>query len=451
LTKAFVFRSRGEIEAVQEAKFAETMDLVAKGHPYYRELLSRNGLSRADFRGLSDLPKLPITRKDDYMRAPDRFRLGISDLPEEMRAVWDVMYTTGSTTGQPTPFVSTSFDFFRILDLHRNMLALRAVRPDDVIANLFPVTIWPHGAFIRTLHAAASMNLRVVAALPGNPSPHFVLGSALDEVVRTIERSRATVLWGVPSYVRRVVARAEELGADFRPVRLAFVTGEGMPEAVRNDLTAAMRRIGSAAAWVSISYGSTETQGGLVECAPGSGYHNPAPDQFYFEVVDPDTHRPVEDGVPGLVLLTHLQRRGTLLMRYALGDISVQSHAQCPHCGAWTDRLVAMPRRADALVKIKGMLVNPDVLVQAAQAELGARDYQFIIGRTTPDSPLATDTLVLKLSTDTHDQNLATRLAEAIKRATGVTPEVEFVSPGAIADSAGAWKTKRVIDTRPKD
>ena len=94
------------------------------------------------------------------------------------------------------------------------MLRLRGARPDDVIANLFPLTPRPHGAFIRVLHAAASLNLRVVSAMPGNPSPYFTLGHGTDEVVDIIARSRATILWGVPSYVRRVVARAEEKGAD---------------------------------------------------------------------------------------------------------------------------------------------------------------------------------------------------------------------------------------------
>lgn len=45
------------------------------------------------------------------------------------------MYTTGSTSGQPTPFVSTSFDFFNILRLQRNMLLLRGVTGRDVIAS----------------------------------------------------------------------------------------------------------------------------------------------------------------------------------------------------------------------------------------------------------------------------------------------------------------------------
>jgi len=430
---------RGEIETAQERYFAEMIDLAATRHPRTRELLKRQRLSRSDFASLSDLARLPVTRKEDYLADPAAFRLDTAGLPEEMQSVWDVMYTTGSAAGKPTPFVSTTYDFFRILEANRSMLRLRAVRAEDIIANLFPVTPRPHGAFIRALHAAASMNLRVVAALPGNPSPYFTLGNDLDRVVEIVARSRASILWGVPSYVRRVVARATELGADFSAVRLAFVTGEGLAEVARDELTSALRALGRKDAWVSISYGATELQCGLVECAPGSGYHNPAPDQFHLQIVDPQSFAPLPDGQPGLVVLTHLRRRGTVLLRYALGDVSVLSRAPCPHCGAGTDRLVAMPRRADRLFKVKGTLVNPDVLVQAAEAVLGAQEFQFVVR----------DGEILGLHVAGQaDETLSKRLSDSVKQACGVTPAVAFVDAEAISDPSHSWKAKRVVDQR---
>ena len=425
-----LFSDRASIDAVQQANFAEMLGLLATRHPYYRAQLETLKLQ-----SLKDLPRLPVTRKEDFMREPERFVLESDGLPDEMRVVWDVMHTTGSTTGKPTPFVSTAFDFYRILELHRNMLRLRQVRPDDIIANLFPLTKHPHGAFIRTLHAAAAMNLRVVSALPGDPSTYFTLGNKTDEVVRIVERSRASILWGVPSYVRRVLDRGAALGADFGNLRLAFVTGEGVSEAARKDLTDALRRCGRPDAWVSISYGSTETQGGLVECAPGSGYHNPGPDQFFIEVVDPETHAPLADGNTGLVLLTHLRRRGTVLLRYALGDVSTLTHERCPHCGSWTDRLVTTPRRVDALLKIKGTLVNPALMVEAAENALGGRDFQFVV----------TDDLTLYVAgVESTDNGVAA--ATAVKSAVGVTPKVIFVAE--IDQAASAWKLKRVLDQR---
>jgi phenylacetate-CoA ligase len=431
-----LYASREAIEAERERCFAEMMDLAAARHPRTRARMAASGLSRADFASLADLARLPVTLKSEYMAGPDAFRLEATGLPDEMRTVWDVMYTTGTSAGQPTPFVSTTYDFFRILEANRNMLRLRGARPEDVIANLFPLTAVPHGAFIRAMHAAASMNLRVVAALPGNPSPYFTLGADLDGVVDIVARTRATILWGVPSFVRRVVARAAETGADFSAVRLTLVTGEGLPDAAREELTAELRRFGQPDAWVSVSYGATEMQGGMVECAPGSGLHNPAPDQFHIEIVDPESYAPLPDGAPGLVLLTHLRRRGTVLLRYALGDVSVLSRGRCAHCGSWTERLVAMPRRADALLKIKGTLVNPDVLAQAAEAVLGAREFQFVVEQ---------DKFALRVAGGAADADLERKLAEAVKRASGVTPLLEFVAPG---DFVSSWKLKRVVDLR---
>jgi phenylacetate-CoA ligase len=410
-------------------------------------LLARLGLARADFASIADLARLPVTGKADFMREPERFVLQGEGLPEEMRTVWDTMYTTGSTSGRPTPFVSTSYDFYNILALQRNMLRLRGVTAADSIANLFPVTRVPHGAWIRALHAAASLNIPVVSAMPGNPSPYFELGNGLDEVVRIIERHRATILWGVPSYMNRVIERAGELGADFGAVRLVFVTGEAVPESARGALLQALARAGAAAAAISISYGSTEMQGGMVECAPGAGYHNPAPGQFRIDVVDRDTHAPLPDGEAGLVLLTHLKRRGTVLLRYALGDISVRTRERCPHCGSATERLVMLPRRADALVKIKGMLVNPDLLFEALGGELGARAFQLVVSNADAAQPLSPDVLVLRVAGEA-DAALAARLATSIKDAAGVTPTVEFVAAGDIVDQSASWKTKKLADLR---
>lgn len=447
MSQELLFAGRDVVEAAQESAFADMMDLVCERHPYYRDLLLQRGLVRADFRGLADLARLPVTSKSDYMREPERFVLQGEGLPEEMRTVWDTMYTTGSTSGRPTPFVSTSYDFYNILALQRNMLRLRGVTAADSIANLFPVTRTPHGAWIRALHAAAAFNIPVVATMPGNPSPYFDIGNDLDEVVRIVARHRATILWGVPSYMNRVVERATELGADFSAVRLVFVTGEAFSEAARGALLQALSRAGASRAAISISYGATEMQGGMVECVPGAGYHNPVPDQVRIEVVDRDTHAPLPDGQPGLVLLTHLKRYGTVLLRYSLGDISARSRERCPHCGSSTERLMLMPRRADALVKIKGMLVNPEIMLETLEGELAGRAFQVVISSADPGAPLSADVLTLHLAGPRQDP-LAERLALKVKDAVGVTPQVEFVATETLVDQSTSWKTKKFVDLR---
>ncbi|MEO7242388.1 MAG: AMP-binding protein [Variovorax sp.] len=435
------------LQSAREHAFAQMMDLVFQRHPHYRDLLARQGLQRGDFNSPDDLSKLPLTHKADYMAAPERFVLESEGLPLEMRTVWDTMYTTGSTSGKPTPFVSTSYDFFNTLALQRNMLQLRGVNPHDVIANLFPLTQVPHGAWIRVLHAAASMNVSVFCAMPGNPSEFFNLGNGLDRVVELIAAQRASVLWGVPSYIYRVLLRAAELKSDFSAVRLLFVTGEALGEGAREAMQQTLHSTGAAHAHISISYGATEMQGGMVECVPGSGYHNPLPGQLLIEVVDPKTEKPVADGQPGLVTLTHLQRRGTVLLRYALGDVSVLTHEPCPHCGAVTDRLIQVPRRVDAMVKIKGMLVNPGVVIQALDGLLGALPYQLRVRSADAIHPLAGDVLELQVE-ETDAQARRVALAQCVKEACGVTPQVVFVAPGALMATDASWKSKKFADLR---
>jgi phenylacetate-CoA ligase len=436
-----------EIDAIREANFAASMDLLSRGHPRLRRVLADGGFSRCDFASLADLTKLPVSSKREYADAPDQFRLVLPDLPEEMSAVWDVMYTTGSTNGKPTPFVSTTFDFYNILILQRRMLELRGVRPGDSIANLFPLTARPHGAFIRVLHAAAGMNIPVISTLPGNPSPYFTLGNDLDAVVDVLTEAQPTILWGVPSYLRRVLWRVTERGKKLTRVRLAFVTGEGVLDAGRDELMARLRDVGAPSPEISVSYGMTEIQGGLVECAPGNGFHNPVPEQLYFEIVDPETKKPVPDGTPGLILLTHLHRRGTVLLRYAVGDITIRTRERCPHCGRVTDRFMATPYRADDLVKLKGMLVNPAQIAAALEGEPDIAEFQIVAEKSEPGSALSLDVLKIRVvARSAATAALGDRLTERVKRAVGVTPAIEFVAPTAL--DTGGWKAKRFVDLR---
>ena len=280
--------------------------------------------------------------------------------------------------------------------------------------------------------------------MPGRENPRRPeLNNGLDEVVALAARARPTILWGVPSYIRRLVGRADEMGARLSSVRLVFVTGEGFGEEARTDLIARLKRLGAPAPWVSVSYGATEMQGGLVECAHGSGYHNPAPDQFLFEAVDPATQRPVPDGSEGLILLTHLDRRGTVMLRYALGDVARLTRGRCPHCGALTERIVSLPRRVDDLVKIKGMLVNPQALVDAVLGEATLLDFQAVVDKENPDDPLSMDRLRLRIVPAAGaDAALDAKLAARVQRAIGVTPTVERTAADDPLLVGRGWKTK---------
>ena len=434
---------------VREANLAATLDRVFAGHAFYRARFAELGLRREQLGGLADLSRIPVTHKADYMGDPQGFVLGPDGAPpEEEVAVWDTMYTTGST-GAPTPFVSTAYDFPNILALQQGMLRLRGVTADDSVLNLFPLTRVPHGAFARAMHACAAYGIPVTAALPGRPSERRPeLGQRLDEVVATAARVRPTILWGVPSYIRRLLTRAEELQVTLPAVRLVFVTGEGFGEEARAALIEQLRRLGAADPRVSVSYGATEMQGGMVECTAGAGYHNPAPDQFHFTAVDPVTHADVADGEEGLLLLTHLDRRGTVLLRYSLGDVARLTRRRCPACGALTERLMTVPRRVDGLVKIRGMLVNPLALNDVLAADGAVAAHQALVEKEHAADPLSMDRLVVRVVPTGPAEGLAERLAGAVRRAVSVTPEIELTTMDDPVFADRGWKAKPLLDLR---
>jgi phenylacetate-coenzyme A ligase PaaK-like adenylate-forming protein len=88
MTESILFADATKIQAVREENFRATMDLVVERHPWYRRVLAQHGLGRGDFGALSDIVKLPPTRKTDYMSAPEDFRLDTTGLAPEMTAPW---------------------------------------------------------------------------------------------------------------------------------------------------------------------------------------------------------------------------------------------------------------------------------------------------------------------------------------------------------------------------
>lgn len=447
-----LYRSPEEVGALQDRLLAETVELCYRGHPFYRRLMRTEGLEPGDLRSRADLRRLPPTSKADYLSDPEAFRLQLDDLPPSARTLWKVMYTTGTTSGSPAPIYTTSFDHYAYMYLASRRRDFINIRDTDVVANLFPLTPFPMGAYSRAPDEAAACGAGIVAAHPGRGDSPFPVHRGVDEVVRLVERHRASVLWGVASFVRRVLVRAEELEADFRAVRMAMITGEASSGGLRDDLCERMRRLGSREPVVVNRYGSTEQGASMVECRPGTGFHSLAPDQVFHEVVDPDTGERLPDGESGMLAFSHLIRRGTVFLRYLVGDVASMTHDPCPECGRTCARITSQPVRRGDLVKVKGTLVNLRVLCERLEREPQVREYQIVLRRADPHDPLSMDELVVRAAVPPGtEQRLHPMLAEAVSQTVHVRPRVEFVAPDEIFDPDRSAKPTRVVDLREHD
>ena len=436
-----------EIRRVQSELVARQIALCARGHPYYRRRWAEAGIDPAAIRNIDDLESLPLTPKHDLMADPEAFRLHCPDLPLHERALWEVNYTSGST-GEPTPLYTTTHDYHAYLFQARRVAEISGITNRDTLANLFPLTQAAMGAFSRSATNAYASGAAVVGALTGAPHGDFGVHRPLDDAVRLVERHRATVLWGVTSFVRRVIMRAAEMGADFRSVRMCGVTGEASSPAMREDMRQRLRDLGVVRPIIFDRYGSTES-GGLAQCHEDGDWHNPAPEVIFHEVVDPESGRRLRDGERGALALTHINRRGTTLVRYLVGDIVSLAHDPCPHCGRIGDRVVPPIVRTKDLLKVKGMLINPTALLEAVRAVPGVDEYQVVLAKENPADPYSMDEMIVRVASPRGDRDaLARSVVEAAQSAVRVRPRVEFAAASEIYDPAREAKATRLVDRR---
>lgn len=435
------------IEALQGERLQTMLALCMRGHAFYQRQWQAAAVDVGSIRTLDDLQRLPLTRKHDLMGEPESFRLRIAELPLHERAVWEIVYTTGST-GDPTPIYNTTHDYRAYLFQARRVAEISDIRESDVIANLFPLTAAPMGAYVRSATSAYAAGAALFAALPGAPLGRFEVNRSLDEAVRMIERRRATILWGVTSFVRRVLVRAIELQADFASVRMCAVTGEASTPAGREEVRGFMRKLGTSGAIFLDRYGSTES-GVLAQCREEGDWHNPVPELQYHEVVDIETGRRLPDGERGALAITFLDRRGTVLIRYLVGDTVSIDRQPCPHCGRAGERVVGPVVRSKDLVKVKGMLINPTALLDALKRVDGLDEFQVVVRKEDPGAALSMDQLVVRVATHVANRDgLAASVVQAVQGAVQVRPSVEFAAAHEIYDPARQTKAVRFVDQR---
>ena len=442
-----------DLDGVRAARLRRTLAAVAAAHPFYRPRLRELRIEAGDIRSLDDLAALPLTQKQDFIADPEAFRLRPDDLPAdfsaEERVLWDVAYTTGTTSGKPSPFYNTAHDAYAIWDQARRCNEAEGLDAGDRVANLYPLAGFPTGAFLSVVRSGMVVGFSVAHGLTGAANSEFKVRNSLSEAVATIARFRPTVLWGVPSFIRRFLDEAGRRGADLSDVQRIVTSGEPVPAALRAELRQQLSRLGAASVQIRARYAFTEMQGGLVQCAEDAEPQNLCPDLYCLEVVDPATGRSLPDGESGMLAITHLHRRGTVLLRYLVGDVVTLARAPCPHCGRDGERVVATPRRTGGLVKCRGMLVNTEVILDTLSAMAGLGEFQIVFAGA--ERPGAMERLVIRIERDTEtDASLRDEVTQRVRAAVSLRPDVEFVARGALYDQERSIKAKRVVDLRAK-
>lgn len=422
--------SRERIETEQLERLRGQLARVAATSDYYNARWQKLGFEPGDVRSASDLTELPVTTKSDFQDAIER-KPPYGDLVAVEPAEIARVHFSSGTTARPTPVAWTADDLERWGALYARMAWSQGVRGDDVYQCLFGYA-W----FVGGLGATAGYTLLGATVIPA--------GSAdTERQIDTIFRFGTTAVGGTPSFLLHLAEAAERLGRPLTgsSVRCVMVGGEpgGSVEGTRSVIE---RRFG---ARCHDGYGCLEFQPIAWECEQQAGGHL-AEDFALAEVLHPETNEPVADGEPGVLVLTHLDKRAHPLVRWWTGDIVVVDRTACA-CGRTHARLPGGVRgRADDMLVIRGVNVFPSAVEDVVRRQPGAGlEYRIVLDRELVDAATGYRT-GFRLQVEAEAEapvDLDLRLAEVVHRELKVRPVVELLAMGDLTRST--HKTERVI------
>jgi phenylacetate-CoA ligase len=323
---------------------------AAERVPAFRERLLAAGVEPDELTSVDVLDRIPVLTKDDLVEvqaAAPPFG-GLLRADATVRRIFQ----------SPGPLYEPELDE---PDPWRwaPALAVAGFGPDDIVLNTAGYHLTPLGAMFE--EAVRALGGTVVPAGVGN----------LELQVQACVDLGATAYIGLPSYLKALLDKADELGAagSLRFER-AFVAAEPLPPSLRHWLE---ERV----AVIRQGYGTAEAGNLGYECEQKTGFH--VPDDALVEVCALDTGQALWDGEEGQVVAT-LFRADYPLVRLGTGDLSAFMTEPCG-CGREAPRLAGWLGRVGEAVKVRGMFLHPRQ-VRSVMSEIPeVTRYRFVVER----------------------------------------------------------------------
>ncbi len=397
-------------ERAQFAALAALIETASTQAPALAEHLA--GIDPRAVTGRAALARLPVLRKSELIERQKR------DFADRAPFGGLTAVKTGALArifASPGPIYDPEGHG---RDWWRTARALFAAgfRRGDIVHNTFSYHLTPAGSMLES--GAHALGCAVIPAGVGNTELQ----------VRTIADVRPRGYVGTPSFLKIILDKAKELGADVSSLKLALVSGEALPNALRAEL-------GERGVAVLQCYATADV--GLIGYESLAGEGLIVDEGVIVEIVRPGTGDPVSDGETGEVVVTALNADYPLI-RFATGDLS-QIMPGVSRCGRTNSRLRGWMGRADQTTKVKGMFVHP------AQVAEVLRRHGLARGRLVVDRDGANDVMTLKVE-GTGDSAQAAAIAETIQAVTKLRGAVAFVAPGSLANDG-----KVIEDVRKHD
>ena len=343
-----------EIKEIQLKKLAPAIRFFYEKVPFDRKKMEDAGIKPGDIETFEDLSNaVPISGQTDFR---DVFSAFDDDMDKSYRYLFgeermDDMYlltTTSGTTGIPTPYPVFHKTTETMAELFGRVGWRVKIRPGDRLAIGFGLS----------MHAAGTPHLFWFKKIKGLTLIPVGAEAGTDRLLNFIKLFNANILTCTPSLAQYLIERSPEvLGEPVKNLGIKTLMcgaepGAGIPEVRLRLETEFGAKLYDTGAGYGVSCDYPEYQ----------GMHWIADDYCYYELVDPETHKPVpmEHGATGLAVFTPLEPASTIFvhnLRFTLNDIHQVFTEPCP-CGLSGFRYKIVGR-ADDMLKVKGVPVYP--------------------------------------------------------------------------------------------
>ena len=397
-----------------EVREAALMDALpnhvahAKLHaPAYARLLA--GVEPRVIASRAALATLPVTRKSELteMQAAEPPFAGLTGVP--VGALARVFCSPG-------PIFDPEG---RGPDHYRTARALYAsgVRQGQIVHNCFAYHFTPAGRMFEA--GAHAIGCPVFPAGTGNT----------EQQVQVIRHLKPAAYVGTPDYLKIILEKADELGADLSSLKVGHVSGGAFLPPLRSYY--AERGI-----QVFQSYGIADI--GLIAYETSAREGLVVAEEAIVEIVRPGTGDPVPEGEVGEVVVT-VPNAAYPLIRFATGDLSAVLPGRSP-CGRTNMRIKGWMGRADQTTKVKGMFVHPRQVAEVLKRHPGVLRARLVVDRQGDN-----DTMTLKVEA-VPSEGLEAALADSLAAVTKLKGRVELEPPGSLPNDG-----KVIDDVRKYD
>ncbi len=425
---------RERLETLQLDRLKWQVKRCYESSELYKERFDAIGLKPEDIKTLDDIRKItPVTKqelRDEQVAHPPFGRYVVAPQKD-----WRELHPSTGTTGVPVNTIWSEKDVENITQWTIRTMWNFGTRPGDIVQNGFAYGLWVAG--MSTHYAAKAMGCFV---LP--------IGASLAErQVDYLVNPGSTVLLSTPSFALYIAERMNQRGIDPSdiPLRIGCFGGEGGAE-VPPTRAKIETRLGIDA---YDYYGLAEigpTCGS--ECEAKAGIHW-VEDHLLVEIIDPTTDKPCAPGEIGALVLTHLTREATPMLRYWTGDLARMTTEKCA-CGRTHARSKGgILGRSDDMIIYKGANFYP-VQVEKVVRSFKELDDEFRI-RITTDEKTGIDVITViaeYISKDVDTDAFKATVKAAFHEEMEVTPGLELVASGTLERTM--FKAKRVVDERAK-